>query len=126
MNKFKKVLDISGFNPNSKNGFGSGLACGFLFVFDIPFTILSTIWNFFFKYRLRSLGAISFKDIYTNPTLGSILGFVITSIGIGGYFNQSNFIGNITYQNVWIAISCLLAAIDIIASINYNHKTKLN
>lgn len=86
----RQAFNKSGFNPNSKNGFGSGFMCGFLFTIDLPSTIIAAIINLFIpqRWKIDTLGTICFTDMWVNSTAGAILGFVLfAGAGIGCWFN---------------------------------------
>lgn len=109
MNKLTEVVTKAGFNPNGKNGFGSGIACGLLFVFDLPLTVIASMLMLF-KVDIRSLGLYAFKDMRKKETtFGSIVGFILCSVGIGAWFNPD-------YQFIMVMVSIVLGIIGVIAT----------
>jgi len=121
------AFNMSGFNPNHKEGLGAGFICGILFVFDLPFALLSIVVNFLFKAHIRSIGVVSFREIYSyKATFAGIMGFILMSVGIGGWFNPSPVMygmGTLSYQEVWIIIQTCLAIINVTATIYSRRRT---
>lgn len=118
---------MSGFNPNKPENFGAGMACGILFILDIPFAVFSILWNVAIpNVPIRSLGIVSFREIYSDKsTLGGIIAFVLVGVGVGGWFNKNGILGpgTMSCQHVWMIASGLLALVDIIGAIySYTYK----
>lgn len=128
--RLKTAFDMSGFNPNTKENFGAGFMCGMLFIFDMPFAILSIIWNFFFGifFSVKSVGVVAFKEIYNEKsTVGGIIGFVLMGVGVGGWFNTAKILGpdsSMTFQQLWIVLAIIFASINLVGAFYVYYKDR--
>ncbi len=109
--------ELGGFNPISKeNNFGSGMACGLLIAVDLPFAVVSFIWNKLNKkIEFRSVGLMSVKDVLKtdDKNIGFYLGTLLFGCGVFSWTHPNKFL---------ILLSVITAIINIRATIKYNKK----